>query len=655
MTDDRRPILLPASNDEPTDEPKPTSSRFETGDELPMAPPQMWTRGFLIVCGVVTLLTFFLLHEVSQTMESAAPFWAWLAPLGIVVGLVGIRKLLMPRSPRVIRFGADAVELPRGRNSRRTTTVAYEDIRTIVPLVSRGRPALVIDGPRRTHIYIAPDFPHPEMWRVLWASLVERISSLPDAQEQFRRMQKLAGLSQRTSSVDARFTKFLFWTIGVIFAAQFFLAPAVDILEFLYFGANSRVLVFDEGQIWRVVTANLLHGNLLHFGINAFALYFLGIYSERLFGEARTVVLTLGTALAGATASLIGTEALFAVGISTALFGLLGAYFALHLRFGTRLPPPYRQSWLWWGFILGLNGVLSVAVPVIDFWGHAGGFVAGVALGWWMTRAQTDFVPHRPTGRITNLVAVGLIALFVGCAAIATGYALSDRPDDEVAIANALLDRADQEHPSMLAQHSYQWAGHSPRPKAVNPILVQIAEKAYDRSDDPFVEERASITILWLSEDMDDPFDVDVRRSGIVRYERYVWTHDAPGRTQVLPGLLVEYLDHAGPLHAVGSPFEEAEDIDGAVRLGPEAPSEEARRVYVVAMNDPEEPTDAFLLYRCVPAGDATGAEAVAIDGDIPGGWTLKLAMVTGHETCRDDEVRPWTSQQIETMPDSTP
>ncbi len=651
MTDERRPILLPAAppGDEPPDEPKPPTDDMGAGDQLPMAPPKMWTRGFMIVCGALGLLSLLLVQEVSQTMDVDVPFWAWLLPLGVVAGLIVIRRVLMPSSQRIIRFGPDEVELPRGRNSRRTTTIAYEDVRTIVPLVSRGRPALVVDGPRRTHIYIGPDFPHPEMWRVLWATLVDRISALPNAREQFRQMHHLAGLSQRTSSLDARFTKYLFWTIAVIFGAQYFLAPDLDVLEFLYFGANSSVMVLEEGQIWRVVTANLLHGNFLHFAINGFALYFLGTYCERLFGEARTVVLTLGTALAGASASLIGTDALFAVGISTALFGLLGAYFALHLRFGDRLPPPYRQSWLWWWVILGLNGVLSVAIPVIDFWGHTGGFVAGVAMGWWMTRGESAFVPNRPTARLTKVSAGLFIGLFAACTAIAVGYALSDRPDDEVRIAEALLERADREHPTVLAQHTYEWARHTPRPKALNPILVDIAKIAYHRSDDPFVEGRTSITLLWLSEDMDDPFEPDVRRSGIIRYERYARIHDDTRALQeIFPGLLAEYVSHVGTLHAVHSPFEKAERVDDALRLLPEAPTGEAHRVYVLATDAAETARDGILLYRCVPAGDATGAEAVAVDRELPADWYFRLAMVTGNDGCPDDETSPWRTMEVD-------
>lgn len=642
----RRSILLPAP---PRERPRlETSVSFDVDEQLPLAPPTMWTRGFLILCGVVLLLGLLVVREMATTLDISMPWYAWAAPVAAVAVIVGIRRLLLPPGPRVIRFGADSVTLPGGRNSRRTFELAYDKIRTIVPLVSRGQPALVVDGNDKTHLFVARDFVQPQAWRILWARLMRGIRQLPDGQRQIARMRQLADLSQQASSVNARFTKRLFWVIAVIFGAQLLLSPGIDVLEFLYFGANSRVMVLQEGQLWRVVTANLLHGGGVHFAVNAFALYFLGTYCERLFGEGRTVVLTLGTALMGATASLMGTAAMFSVGISTALFGLLGAYFALHLRFGRQLPPPYRQSRLWWGVILGLNVVLSVAVPIIDAWGHFGGFAGGVVLGWLMMTGQKQFDPRRPSGPWTNLAAAGLVAIFAACSVIAIGYALGDHPDDELTVAQAFVDRADEEEPALLAQLAHEWAGHTPRPEGLDPLLVSLAEKAHQQGTDLFVEWRAAAAIIRLADEMGDPFDQEVMQIGIDRFEQSAVRHDSDDARRVLGDMLAQYIDDVGVLRRVESPFDRAEKTDGALLLLPAAPVDEPRRVYVIAAID-DRPDR--LLYRCIPPGDATGADPKPVDDFDSVVFEVELAMVTAAERCTDAESERWRTTVL-TAPD---
>ena len=640
----RRSMVLPA----PPSRKRPDDESPDLDGSLALAPPKMWTRGFLIVCGVVGVLGWMLLREMTTIADISLSFGVWLAPLGLVVVAIIVRRLLIPPSTRVIRFGSDGVELPGGRNSRRTFDVPYDKIRTIVPLVSRGQPALVIDGPKKTHVFVASDFPHPQAWRLLWGKLVERIKRRPDGADQIRQMQRLSDLSQETSSVKPRFTKYLLGFIAAVFAAQVFLSPDVDLLEFLYFGANSQVMVFEEGQWWRIVTANLLHGNGVHFAVNAFALYFLGTYCERLFGEGRTIVLTLATALAGATASLVGTEAMFAVGISTALFGLLGAYFALHLRFGAQLPPPYRQSRLWWGVILGLNGVLSFAVPIIDAWGHLGGFVAGIAIAWTMTRGQQKFEPRPTPGIATNLAAAGLVALFAASSVIAIGYAVGDHPEDEVAFARSLLEAADDEEPAMLAQVTHQWSQHTPRPEGVDPILVALAEKTHERGDDIFVQWRAAASLIRLAESMAEPFDRGVMESGLTRFERTAADHDDADARRALGGILSTFVANVGPFYATDAPFETATRSRDGASLVPEGRLDEPRRVYLLAFDEDTGLRDArWLLDRCLPAGDDTGANEVSFDREIPGNHDLHLAMVAAADSCSDERVDVWRTTEV--------
>ncbi len=639
-----RDILLPGG---PPTAKGPDREAVDLQSQLPLAPPTMWTRGFFIVCAIVGGLALIMLREMSTTLDMSLPWAAWLAPLGAIALVVIIRRIMVPGSKRAIRYGADSVQFPGGRNSRRTFEVNYGDIQAIVPLVSRGQPALVIETPGKTHVFVASDFPHPEHWRILWAQLKDRISRRPDASRQLKEMRRMAELSQNASSVNARFTKYLLYAVAAIFGAQLLFAPDVDVLEFLYFGANSQVMVLQEGQWWRVVTANLLHGNLVHFGVNAFALYFLGTYCERLYGEGRTIVLTLVTALAGASASLIGTEAMFSVGISTALFGLLGAYLALHIRYSQQLPPPYRQSWLWWGVILGLNGVLSFAVPMIDAWGHLGGFAAGVAIGLWMLRGDETFAPRRPSGAWTNLLVAALIALFAASSIIAIGYGLGDHPEDELRFAQAVEQSAETEEPTLLVQLVHQWSQHTPRPAALDPVLVEIAEHGYRRSDDPFNHWRAAAAIVRIAEQSDDPFDRDIMERGIVLFEQFGVRHESRSGRRILAQLLGQYNTELQAFHAAPSPVEEVAVTDGDLVLIPERTVDAPRRIYALVYSEDSDESPKFLLDRCIPAQSSRHVTPHPIDRDVESGWSVELAMIAGADDCPDERTHLWRSTEV--------
>lgn len=345
---------------------------------------------------------------------------------------------------------------------------------------------------------------------------------------------------------------------------------------------------------------------------------------------------------------MIGSAAMFSVGISTALFGLLGAYFAVHLRYGSQLPPPYRQSKLWWGVILGLNLVLSVAVPIIDAWGHFGGFVAGVGLGWLMTLGETQFQPQRPSGAVTNFAGAALVALFAASSFFAVGYALGDHPDDEVAFAQTLVEQADEQEPAMLVQIVHQWTDHSPRPSELDPVLVSLAEAAYARGDDLFVRWRAASAIVRLAEQMGDPFDREAMQSGIDHFERAAHHHDDPDARRVVGDLLLRYVTEAGPLHLADSPFERVEVGDDGVSLRPAAPVSESRRVYVIAH---AEGTTNRLIRRCIPPGESAGANSAPVGGLQPDEWTFQLAMVTSAEDCSPEASERWRTTVL-TEPD---
>ncbi|RAL24862.1 hypothetical protein DL240_01235 [Lujinxingia litoralis] len=499
--------------------PSPEEERSDL--RIPMVAPSLITRSFATLLGALCFGVWLLLGEAESLLATELPPLASLAPLAVALVAIGLRKLWLPSQAQTIVFGETTLTLPRSSTSRRADTLSYQDLRTAVPLVVRREPALVLDSANRTYIYTASDFNHPETWRLVWAELLERVRAGQGGPEHLSRMRALAELCQEITGKRAWFTPRLLVVLAIAFAAQSFLTPPVEVLKHLYAGANSALLVFDQGQIFRVFTANLLHGGLIHLGFNAMGLLFLGTYLERLFGLAPTILLTLATALAGAIASLLGSDALFSVGISTALFGLLGAYLALHLRFGAQLPPPYRQTRRWWITVLALNTAVSVLLPVIDAWGHFGGLLAGLALGLLLLGRQRHFEPPRASATWINLSAAGLVAAYTLAVFFAIHYATGEHPEDEALLAHAMADDADKA--ALAIESAAQWADYPERRPDAHTYLSTMLTRARAHTDDPYLIWRATTTLRQLAEDLPSPEERRAQElEALGAFERFV-------------------------------------------------------------------------------------------------------------------------------------
>ncbi len=154
-------------------------------------------------------------------------------------------------------------------------------------------------------------------------------------------------------------------------------------LVLIRFGANYAPLV-HEGEYWRLLTANFLHGGLLHVGFNTYALYVLGTQVESLYGSRRFAVIYLLAGLSGSIASYGLTHGL-SVGASTSIFGLFAALVVFFYRQRDLLGPVSRHQLINLGVLLLINLLIGIAPGSrIDNWGHAGGFLGGAILAWFL-------------------------------------------------------------------------------------------------------------------------------------------------------------------------------------------------------------------------------------------------------------------------------
>jgi rhomboid protease GluP len=144
-------------------------------------------------------------------------------------------------------------------------------------------------------------------------------------------------------------------------------------------GAKVNDLIL-AGQWWRLLTPVLLHGSLVHIGMNMYALFVLGPSLERRYGYGRFLLLYVLTAFSGNVFSFLLTKNP-SLGASTALFGLFAAQ-GIFLWQNRSLLRGARGELGNLAQVLVLNLALGIFVPGIDLWGHVGGLLGGAIYAW---------------------------------------------------------------------------------------------------------------------------------------------------------------------------------------------------------------------------------------------------------------------------------
>jgi rhomboid protease GluP len=178
-----------------------------------------------------------------------------------------------------------------------------------------------------------------------------------------------------------RVTYVLLAIIGIVFVIEELSGGSQNVQVLINLGGNSGELV-SKGQYWRLFTANFLHIGLLHIAFNAYALYWLGQETEALYGPVRFIAIYLLSCLSGAIASFALTYPVVSAGASTGIFGLIGTLIAFFTRNRQVFGAMGRGRLNNLLFIGAINLMYGLSNPAIDMWGHVGGFIGGLTLGW---------------------------------------------------------------------------------------------------------------------------------------------------------------------------------------------------------------------------------------------------------------------------------
>ncbi|MEM6916280.1 MAG: rhomboid family intramembrane serine protease [Verrucomicrobiota bacterium] len=169
-----------------------------------------------------------------------------------------------------------------------------------------------------------------------------------------------------------------------------------------------RDAVLQDGEWWRVITAGLMHGNLIHIFFNGMALFSLGRVIVALVSPALLNAVFLISVITGSLTSFWLGTAPVSVGASGGILGLLGFLLVVTHRFKGQLPDYLQSNLIQSTIVVALFGLLGARF--IDNAAHAGGLIGGVLFGLicspWMRLAP---VKTRPMVALLGWVSIAIL------------------------------------------------------------------------------------------------------------------------------------------------------------------------------------------------------------------------------------------------------
>lgn len=388
--------------------------------QLPMCPrvPSL-SAAFVWCIGMIAgALTAFFAWLLALDLLAPGP---WRPPLALAIGIAqlglsaGVVAGVLRRRARRLRrppahLDAESLTWVPAR-AREAVTVRFADIQHLQRVPGQGLQLFV--GDDRHEIFDA-EFPADDAVDAVCAAIVTALRRLPDGAARLAEMQ---GRQQVADTIVRRATVATtgFLVIAtVVFVLEMAVGATNNPALLIRLGGNAPVLVW-QGEYWRLLTAGLLHGNLLHYMLNLSALMSFATLLEQLLGRARFIVIAVATIIAGNWASATWGTHPVSIGASSAVFGIMGALIVAQSRARAKLPPSLVMSTRSWLTLLGINGLISL-LPGVDLLAHAGGFAAGFVLcpllmqGLDVTRPREGIVVRAAAG-VALLLLCGALLL----------------------------------------------------------------------------------------------------------------------------------------------------------------------------------------------------------------------------------------------------
>ncbi|MBP7565639.1 MAG: rhomboid family intramembrane serine protease [Burkholderiaceae bacterium] len=214
------------------------------------------------------------------------------------------------------------------------------------------------------------------------------------------------------------------WLANVAAGLSAFRPAPADLYRW---GANSTWAVMQQGEYWRLVTATVLHGGLMHLGLNMLGLWEAGRQVSRLYGNAQFLLIYWGSALAGSALSLhFSAQRSVSVGASGAVFGVLGAWLAAHWLHRRSMPGRFSgQSLGSLVVFVGYALVQGLVNPGIDNAAHMGGLLAGAGMAALLIDNAAEASARERRGSRMAVSVVVLASAVAGLAFAARGQGVN--------------------------------------------------------------------------------------------------------------------------------------------------------------------------------------------------------------------------------------
>jgi rhomboid protease GluP len=198
---------------------------------------------------------------------------------------------------------------------------------------------------------------------------------------------------------------------------------APDIRTLLAFGGLEGQLVTSSGEWFRLLSAPLLHADLIHLVMNGIALLLVGYVLERMVGRAWFIAVFVIGAAAGSLMSMtINSPLLVSVGASGAIMALFAFAFVCTFHFPeagrTAVQYPLLRV-----LVPSLIPLAASSGHKVDFAAHLGGALAGFVAGLALVKLWPSSSP-RPPGRwlAASLALCGVAAFATAFVAVRNGF-----------------------------------------------------------------------------------------------------------------------------------------------------------------------------------------------------------------------------------------
>jgi membrane associated rhomboid family serine protease len=197
------------------------------------------------------------------------------------------------------------------------------------------------------------------------------------------------------------------WSLSAVWAVLFIIQMGKG-LDASFQRAGLVKPLVRQGELWRLFTGPMLHGNYWHILMNAASAISLALLIERTAHRHVLVPLWLVGALGGSLCSLAFFPAQTSVGASGGLMGFVGFLAMMGWKRQRLLPPRFAANILRSIAFMTLMGIL--AWSVLDNAAHVGGALSGAFVGYCLFNDEAGSLPLRDSKRLSVLGWGGVIA-----------------------------------------------------------------------------------------------------------------------------------------------------------------------------------------------------------------------------------------------------